>query len=213
MAGCGSIGRHRKMPLTSGPLQQPYVDEYRPALLALLKDRFKFTYHTEQQPADAYTLTAAKPKLKKTADPLIRTNCKDVPLGTDGKDPRTANPVNGRLVTCVNITMAQLAEQLPQFAPGYFRTGDVLDSTGIDGAYDFTLNFAANGPAVNGGAVALRGGGDANPTAGAPGASDPSGATSLFDALTKQLGLKLELTKRPTPVVVIDHLEQKPTDN
>jgi uncharacterized protein (TIGR03435 family) len=44
-------------------------------------------------------------------------------------------------------------------------------------------------------------------------ASVPSGAVSLFDAVTRQLGLKLEMQKRPTPVLVIDHIEQKPTDN
>jgi uncharacterized protein (TIGR03435 family) len=44
-------------------------------------------------------------------------------------------------------------------------------------------------------------------------ASDPSGGLSLSDALAKQLGLKLESRKRPKPVLVIDHIEQKPTDN
>jgi uncharacterized protein (TIGR03435 family) len=29
----------------------------------------------------------------------------------------------------------------------------------------------------------------------------------------KQLGLKLELRKRMMPITVIDHVEQKPTDN
>jgi uncharacterized protein (TIGR03435 family) len=35
---------------------------------------------------------------------------------------------------------------------------------------------------------------------------------SLFEALGK-LGLKLEKEKRPSPVLVIDHLDEKPTDN
>jgi uncharacterized protein (TIGR03435 family) len=198
-----------KLPLTGGLIQAPVIEEYRPALLALLKERLKFAFHTEERPADAYTLVAAKPKLKTTADPLIRTNCKDGP-GADGKDPRTANPVNGRLLTCVNITMAQFAEQLPLRANGYIRS-EVLDATGLDGAYDFTLNFAANGAAVLNGAGGR--GGDAGPIAGAPAATEPNGAISLFDAVEKQLGLKLELHKRPMPVIVIDHLEQKPSDN
>jgi uncharacterized protein (TIGR03435 family) len=42
---------------------------------------------------------------------------------------------------------------------------------------------------------------------------DPNGAISLFDAVNKQLGLKLEMQKRPVPVLVIDHVEEKPTDN
>jgi uncharacterized protein (TIGR03435 family) len=49
-----------------------------------------------------------------------------------------------------------------------------------------------------------------NPAAGV---SDPSGALSLPDAVNKQLGLKLEMQKRPMQVLVIDHVEEKPTDN
>jgi uncharacterized protein (TIGR03435 family) len=56
-------------------------------------------------------------------------------------------------------------------------------------------------------------GGDPAQASGVPTASDPTGAVSLFDALTKQLGLKLELRKRVMPVLVIDHVEEKPTDN
>ena len=44
-------------------------------------------------------------------------------------------------------------------------------------------------------------------------ASDPNGSVTLFEAIEKQLGLKLEATKRPVPVFVIDHAEQKPTEN
>jgi uncharacterized protein (TIGR03435 family) len=44
-------------------------------------------------------------------------------------------------------------------------------------------------------------------------ASDPSGAVSIFSAVEKQLGLKLEMEKRPVRVLVIDHVEQKPTEN
>ena len=43
--------------------------------------------------------------------------------------------------------------------------------------------------------------------------SDPNGAVSVFDAVNKQLGLKLEKTKRPYPVLVIDHIEETPTEN
>jgi uncharacterized protein (TIGR03435 family) len=44
-------------------------------------------------------------------------------------------------------------------------------------------------------------------------APDPNGAISLCEALEKQLGLKLETQKSPMPVLVVDHVEQKPTDN
>jgi uncharacterized protein (TIGR03435 family) len=46
-----------------------------------------------------------------------------------------------------------------------------------------------------------------------PGASDPTAGNTLFDAVEKQPGLKLEVQKRSHPVFVIDHIEEKPTDN
>jgi len=50
--------------------------------------------------------------------------------------------------------------------------------------------------------------------AGEPGEPlDPNGALTLVEALEKQLGLRLELKKRPMPVLVVDRVEQKPTDN
>ena len=38
-------------------------------------------------------------------------------------------------------------------------------------------------------------------------------AEEIFEALEKQIGLKLEKRKRTVQMVVIDHLEQKPTEN
>jgi len=40
---------------------------------------------------------------------------------------------------------------------------------------------------------------------------DRCGCT-LIEALEKKLGLKLALQERPMPVIVIDHLEEKPTE-
>jgi uncharacterized protein (TIGR03435 family) len=38
-------------------------------------------------------------------------------------------------------------------------------------------------------------------------------AVPFADAIQKQLGLKLEVHKRPQPVLVIDHMEEFPTEN
>jgi uncharacterized protein (TIGR03435 family) len=48
--------------------------------------------------------------------------------------------------------------------------------------------------------------------AGQPVPPDADGLT-IFDALEKQLGLKLEKRNIPMPVVVLDHIERKPTEN
>jgi uncharacterized protein (TIGR03435 family) len=110
--------------------------------------------------------------------------------------------------------MAQFAERLQNIATSYIRY-PVLNATGIEGAWDFTLTFSRVDPnrPGGGGRNGGKGGGPAPVAGGVGGASDPSGGISLFDALDKQLGLKLEMQRRPEPVFVIDHIEEKPTDN
>jgi uncharacterized protein (TIGR03435 family) len=201
-----------KMPSTGAGQAQGIagidIDFFRPALKALLIDRFKMAVHTEDRPVDAYTLVAAKPKLKKTADPLIRAGCKQ------GNAPATGGGVAGGLliqVTCQNTTMAQFAEQLDAIASSYIHY-PVLDSTAIDGAWDFSFTFSLIPPNLLA-TLGARAGAAADASQQGGAASDPIGGVTLFDAVEKQLGLKLELHKRPEPVVVIDHMEEKPADN
>ena len=108
------------------------------------------------------------------------------------------------------MTMAQFAERLKEIASGYIHS-PVLDATELEGGYDFTLSFS---PAGTGGVRAPGRAGDTGQlSTGMPQASDPSGALTLFEAIEKQLGLKLEPQKRVGTVLVIDHVEQKPLDN
>ena len=193
-----------------GSAPQTDLDSMIAMVRGLLEDRFRLKTHTEERIVPAYTLTAAKPKLQK-ADPANRTGCKEGP-GADGKDPRITNPALSRLVTCHNMTMAQFAERLPNIANAraciaciYLRA-PVLDSTGLDGAWDFTLSFSESAAVQNGAPVQQA------PAAGA-GPADPNGALSLSEAIGRQLGLKLDLEKRPAPVLVIDHIERTPVNN
>jgi len=188
--------------ISTDPGQPPQADPATRTKLInkLLEDRFKLKMHTEDRVVPAYTLSSVKPKMAK-ADPTTRTGCYEGP-GPDGKDPRIATPLLSRLLYCRNITMAQFADQLPQQVNGYVHSA-VLDKTGLTDAYDFTLSFSAIGILQ-----------DSLKASAKPGdVADPNGALSLSDAVSKQLGLKLELEKRPAPVLVIDHVEQKPTEN
>ena len=178
------------------------MDLLAPMMKALLVDRFKMTYHTEDRPATAYSLVAAKPKMKK-ADPASRTWCKNMPAPA-GSPPGT------QILNCQNATMAQLAERLRYMSPEL--SWPILDATGIEGGWDLTLTFTRNFGMAMPVAAASRSG-DGPPQPGGNMASDPSGGQTLFEAIEKQLGLKLEMQKRPMPVIVIDHIEQKPTDN
>ncbi len=160
----------------------------------LLKDRFKLAVHNEERPGDVFAFVAAKPKLTK-ADPANRSQCTNSATNT--------SPARNRLVVCTNTTMAQLATQLPGLAGAYFQGKPAVDATGLEGAYDFSLNFS--GIAIYQRATSA--GGDAG------GASDPTGAISVQEAMRQQLGIKVESQKRPTTVLVIDHVEETPTDN
>ncbi len=190
---------------------QIQIEELRQMIRALLEDRFKMKAHMEDRAVTAYTLMSVSPKLK-AADPSSRTHCIEGP-GADGKDPRLSNPMLNRLISCQNITMAQFSELLQSLAPGFIYS-PVLDATEIKGAWDFTLAFSSAdrvqaGPSLNPGA----GTPGATPTDAASAASDPNGAISLVDAVRRQLGLKLEKQRRPAPVLVIEHLEEHPTEN
>ena len=173
-------------------------EDLRNMMRAMISERFQMKSHMEDRPVTAYTLVAANPKLKPTTDPTERTKCKEGP-GPDGKDPRIANPILNRLITCQNMTVAQIGDELQHVANGYIYN-TVMDGTELKGSYDFTLSFSSADKIL--------------PTTGdATNTSDPNGALSVFDAVNKQLGLKLEKTKRPYPVLVIDHIEETPTEN
>jgi uncharacterized protein (TIGR03435 family) len=167
----------------------------------LLADRFGLTAHFEDRTMPALVLTAPKPRLKK-ADPNSRTGCREGFTTLVKVDPRSTNPTAARLVTCTNVSMAYLASHLRFLASGYVH-GDVLDATGLEGGWDFTLSFSKVRQ-LQGNNVPAPGVGDA---------PDPNGALSVQEALERQLGLKLVMRKRPVPVLVIDRIAEKPSGN
>ena len=170
-------------------------------LRSLLEERVKLKWHTEERPVSAYTLLAPKPKMKK-ADPASRSHCvsSTAPAGS---------PPGSTFLSCQNTTMAQLALHLQIQYRGPGQSWPILDATGIEGGWDFTLIFNKRGPVG-----AANSTGEPPPSgASGPTLSDPSGDITIIEAVEKQLGLKMELRKRPMPVIVIDHVERKPSDN
>jgi uncharacterized protein (TIGR03435 family) len=192
---------------SAGPNGPPLDNDALASMFrALLTDRFKLKYHTEERPVNTYTLVAAKPKLKK-ADPANRTSCKN------GDTPPGSPPAT-RVYVCRNITMQEFADKLQNMSREL--SWPVLDGTELEGRYDLTVTYSQlagmpMAPRAGGDAGAAAGGGMVGATAAA--ASDPNGGYTIFEAFEKELGLKLELQKRPAQVFVIDHIEQKPTEN
>jgi len=167
----------------------------------LLEDRFMLAAHFEDRPMPTLAMIASRPKLKQ-ADPNSRTGCKEGLPALTKVDPRSANPAAARLLTCTNVSMTYLASHLRFLASGYVHS-DVLDETGLEGGWDFTLSFSK---------VRQLPGSNMSAPGGAE-ASDPNGALSVQEAMEKQLGLKLVTRKRPLRVLVIDRIEEKPSEN
>jgi len=73
----------------------------------------------------------------------------------------------------------------------------VVDKTGLSGRYDFDLEWAPNSSQFGG--------------QGPPEAAEPV-RPGIFTALQEQLGLRLEATKGPVEVLVVDKAE-RPSEN
>ena len=173
------------------PNQPLDIEEVRPMLRALLTERFGIKEHRETRDAPVYALLrSGKGELKMT-----RSQGTDV-AGCMQAIGATAVAPKSRLTsvwTCRNISMDLFAARIREMTPVYV-THVVVDATGIEGNWDFTIACTPYG---------------ALPPAG----SDPDGSLTVFQALEKQVGLKLEEQKRPAPMLVIDHILQKPTEN
>jgi uncharacterized protein (TIGR03435 family) len=90
--------------------------------------------------------------------------------------------------SAVEVTYRFTNNSVADFAQGMrsFLDRPVVDETGIKGKFDFTLDWTKDG-AVN---------------------DDPKAPPGLFTAVQEQLGLKLDATKGPADVLVIDHVER-----
>lgn len=80
----------------------------------------------------------------------------------------------------------------------------VVDQTGLAGRFDFTLTWTPDQFQFAGSGIPI--------PPPANNANDAAAPPGLFTAIQKQLGLKLESSKAPTEVFVIDHV-QTPSPN
>jgi uncharacterized protein (TIGR03435 family) len=193
--------------LAKAPEDVPHDrDNLKAMLRALLIERYQMAVRSEDRPMDTATLVAVKPKLTK-ADPANRTGCaREIQPPPEGRS--TGFSIQTHLV-CHNMTMAQFAEQIPAYDTDIFYP--VEDATGLDGTWDFTIDFD---PMASRRMMALRMQifpGSASSSNGQ--AVEPVGGVNLEDAIRKQLGLELKISKKPQPVLVIDHMLEKPTGN
>ena len=174
-------------------------------LRTLLADRFGVVVHQEMRELPVYELVVARADRK--FGPEIspsKLDCENQAPGRRGGPPPPGNPAQpicgmriapGQMVMG-GTPMAQFATVLSNFVQRV-----VLDRTQLAGAFDFRLSWTPD--RIPQGA----------PPPGAPALPpvDPNGP-SLFAALQEQLGLKLESTRAPLEVLVIDRAERPMPD-
>lgn len=178
-----------------------------PMLQVLLEERFKLALHRETRQLPVYELAVGKSGVK-----LQRSkegSC--TPYSVDAPPPPAPIPGQASRTFCglhlsvegLNRTLDGKGVTMAAFAANLSRTytsdlgRNVMDRTGLTGTFDVYLKWVID------------------PLTGAGGPAAPSldlAGPSLFTALQDQLGLRLESTKGPVEVLVIDHIE-KPSAN
>jgi len=182
----------------------------------LLKERFHLAVHHEVKDFPAYELVVAKggPKLQPSAggpgEPV-----QEFPRPTKGADgfpvlapgsrhavfQPTENGVRIARETFRDCSMLDLVHELawPLAEQSSWQhvlsVGRIVDKTGLQGKYDFRLEYA--GTHSPGGAFS----------------SQLTDIPDLFDAVQRQLGLKIETSKAPTDIIVLDHVDKMPAAN
>jgi uncharacterized protein (TIGR03435 family) len=131
------------------------------------------------------------------------------------------NPTSGMTMSAAAVPLGNLIGMLQGQAGR-----PIIDKTDLKGLFDIKLNFSMEGlptppglggfvpppPGAAGAAGVAVAGGPVGPGGGPAPAAAAEPVPSLFTALQEQLGLKLESTKGPVEVLVIDSV-QKPTEN
>jgi len=169
------------------------VEQFQQMLQNLLAERFGLVVHHETKLISGLDLVIGKngSKLKESAaseDALPPPSLAGFPdLSGPGVNsnfgPGPVTHMRGR-----QQPVSVLARMLS--GPGASGT-TVIDKTGLNRKYDFTLYYALTSAS----------------------AAEPTDAPSLFDAVQEQLGLRLVPAKEPFDLVIVDRVEKSPTDN
>jgi uncharacterized protein (TIGR03435 family) len=163
----------------------PNESQLRLMLQKLLEDRFRLTVSRGSKELPVYVMTVGKGGHK---------------LTLNDKNPNGLPTLFFKglgMLPALNASMADLANVMQAVV----LDRPVVDKTDLGGRYDFTLNWTPDDSQ-------FRTLGGRPPGA----ATDPNGPPGLFTAIQEQLGLRLESTRAPVEVLVVDRVE-RPSDN
>ena len=180
-------------------------DPHMVAMRTLLAERFNLAVHRETRQMDIYELVLARPdgKLGPALKPTTQDCAAMLAAARGGPPPGPAPGPNSPVVCGMRGLPGRLvAGAMPMALLASNLSGQVqrivIDRTGLSGGWDFEITFAPERPL--------------NPPPGVEfPAADPN-APSLFTAMQEQLGLKLQSTKGPVEVLVVERVEQPISD-
>jgi len=180
-------------------------DPHMVAMRTLLAERFKLVVRRETREMDIYALVLARPdgKLGPALKPTTQDCAAMIAAARGGPPPGPPPGPNSPVVCGMRGLPGRLvAGAMPMSLLASNLSGQVqrivVDRTGLSGAWDFEITFAPERPL--------------NPPPGVEfPAADPN-APSLFTAMQEQLGLKLQSTKGPVEVLVVERVEQPISD-
>jgi len=164
---------------------QPNDRQWKLMVQKLLADRFKLSFHHDKKELSVYAITVTK------TGPKLTPSSGD-PNGLPGLGFGQLGRFQAR-----NANMQDFANTMQSTA----LDRPVVDHTGLSGRFDFTLTWVPDEfqfPDLK--------------VPGAPTIPSVTDGPDLFTAFQQQLGLKLDSTKEPVDVIVIDHVE-KPSEN
>ena len=186
-------------------------------LRAVLADRFNLKIHAEQREMPIYALRTANadgrpgPKLSQSDRDCERVNAERLAnrTGRSTLAPGSMPPCAWRgfrnRLTVDSLPLTELAD----FLSGTMRRL-VVDQTGLSGRFNFDLIWTPDQPPPEGSPDRITVGGvEIDLTGGV--SIDPNGP-ALLTAIREQLGLRLESTRAPVEVLVIESVERPTPD-
>ncbi|MGA2117651.1 MAG: TIGR03435 family protein [Bryobacteraceae bacterium] len=174
---------------------QPNFAQIKIMLQKLVADRFQLKFHREKKELAVYAIGIAKTGVKISKSAADPNSLPGLFFGGGGVGGGVSFNVR-------NATMAEVANTLQ----GSVLDRPVVDQTGLAEKYDFIVKFTPEPGQMAGFG---RGG---QPGGQPPAADNPDAPPDLFAAFQQQLGLKIETSKAPVDVLVIDKVE-KPSAN
>jgi uncharacterized protein (TIGR03435 family) len=214
-------------------------EQFRTMLQNLLAERFHLVFHKETRDFPGYELVVDKggAKFKEVAtsqnagSPAVTDPraILEAPAGDDGFPKLPGSRVISQMsrnggptrTKYQERTMAEFvsnlgyligASQGKSVLDGHLQPR-VVDKTGLTGKYTFILEYY-DGAAAQLGRMFPSGAAPDAGNAASPAATDPGGGPTIFSAIQKQLGLRLDkVAAVPLEMIVVDSVDKVPTEN